>query len=56
MQLTFTGNIEFFIEMSEERHDSPEAFLIQLEDALEAGELTLDEVRQYLTDYNNRKE
>lgn len=54
MQLTFTAHIEVLIEMSEERHDSPEAFLIQLEDALETGELTLSEVQQFLLDYNSR--
>lgn len=33
---------------------SPEEFLISLEDALESGELTIDEVRTLLSDYNAR--
>jgi len=54
MHLTFTAHIEVLIEMSEERHDSPEEFLMQLEEALEMGELTLSEVQQLLADYNSR--
>ncbi|HEY8343506.1 MAG TPA: hypothetical protein VIK75_11035 [Calditerricola sp.] len=54
MHLTFTAHIEVLIEMSEERHDSPEEFLIWLEEALETGELTLSEVQQLLADYNSR--
>lgn len=54
MHLTFTAHIEVLIEMSEERHDSPEEFLIWLEEALETGELTLSEVQQMLADYNSR--
>lgn len=56
MHLTFTTSIELLIELSEERHASPEDFLLWLEEALEAGELTLEEAQQYLFDYNNRKE
>lgn len=56
MHLVLTANIEILIEMSEERHSSPEDFIVWLEEALESGELSLDDVRQYLTDYNTRKE
>lgn len=52
--LTFIANIELLIELSEERHSSPEDLLLWLEDALESGELTMDEVQQYLEDYNSR--
>lgn len=53
--LTFIANIELLIELSEERHSSPEDLLLWLEDALESGELTMDEVQQYLEDYNSRR-
>lgn len=54
MHLTFTTSIELLIELSEERHASPEDFLLWLEEALEAGELTISEVQQMLLDYNSR--
>ncbi len=53
--LTFIANIELLIELSEERHSSPEDLLLWLEDALESGELTMEEVQQYLEDYNSRR-
>lgn len=33
---------------------SPEEFLIYLEEALESGELTIDEVSEIIADYNRR--
>lgn len=53
--LTFIANIKLLIELSEERHSSPEDLLLWLEDALESGELTMEEVQQYLEDYNSRR-
>lgn len=56
MQLTFTANIEILIELSGDAHASPEELLLWLEEMLESQQLTLEEVQQYLTDYNTRKE
>lgn len=53
--LTFIANIELLIELSEERHSSPEELLLWLEDALESGELSIEDVQNYLTDYNSRR-
>jgi hypothetical protein len=33
---------------------SPEEFLAWIEDQIEAGELTIDEIKQYISDYNQR--
>lgn len=54
MHLTFTAHIEVFIEKAKEGHASPEEFLLQLEEALESGELTVSEVRQMLMDYDHK--
>lgn len=56
MQLTFTANIEILIELSGDAHASPEELLLWLEEMLESQQLTLEEVHQYLTDYNTHKE
>lgn len=56
MQLTFTANIEILIELSGDANASPEELLLWLEEMLESQQLTLEEVHQYLTDYNTRKE
>lgn len=40
--------------LSDERAQSPEEFLIYLEEALESGELTIDEVAQLIHDFNHR--
>lgn len=53
--LTFIANIELLIELSEERHSSPEELLLWLEDALESGELSIEDVQNYLADYNSRR-
>lgn len=34
---------------------SPEALLTSLEDKLDSGEMTIDEVRQYLADYGAKQ-
>jgi len=54
MHLTFTAHIEVFIEKAKEGYASPEEFLLQLEEALESGELTVSEVRQMLMDYDHK--
>lgn len=53
--LTFIANIELLIELSEERHSSPEELLLWLEDALESGELSIEDAQNYLADYNSRR-
>lgn len=55
MQLTFTANIEILIELSGDAHASPEELLLWLEEMLESQQLTLDEVQQYLTDFNSKR-
>lgn len=42
------------VALSHERAQSPEEFLSYLEEALESGELTIDEVAQLIHDYNGR--
>lgn len=56
MEITFTANIEILIELSGDAHASPEELLLWLEEMLESQQLTLDEVQQYLIDYNTHKE
>lgn len=48
------GEHDVLASLSDELTQSPEDFLIYLEDALESGELTLDEVAQLIHDYNHR--
>lgn len=55
MHLTFTANIEILIELSGDVHASPEELLLWLEEMLESQQLTLDEVQQYLTDFNSKR-
>ena len=40
--------------LNNELTQSPEDFLIYLEEALESGELTIDEVVQLIHDFNHR--
>jgi hypothetical protein len=55
MELVFI-NCEVTIEaLSEERCDSPEDFIERLESALESGEMTIDEVMNFLADYERRQ-
>lgn len=56
MHLILTANIELLIELSGDTHASPEELLLWLEEMLESQQLTLEEVQQYLTDFNNRRE
>lgn len=54
MEHVLIGEHDLLTALSGEHTQSPEDFIIRLEDALEAGELTLDEVAQLLHDYNRR--
>lgn len=40
--------------LSGEMDGSPEDLLSKLEDALDSGDMTLDEVQQFLSDYNTK--
>jgi len=51
MELIFVEEYDFLID---ERAQSPEDFLSCLEEALEAGELTIDEVAQLIHDFVQR--
>lgn len=54
MDLILIGEHDVLASLSNELTQSPEDFLIYLEDALESGELTLDEVILLIHDYNHR--
>lgn len=54
MDLILIGEHDVLASLSNELTQSPEDFLIYLEDALESGELTLDEVIVLIHDYNHR--
>lgn len=54
MDLILIGEHDVLASLSNEFTQSPEDFLIYLEDALESGELTLDEVIILIHDYNHR--
>jgi hypothetical protein len=45
---------ETLLRMLEQRTQSPEEFLIELEEKLESGELTEDEVVQLVKDFTSR--
>ena len=51
MEFVLIGDQEILAALSKESTQSPEDFLIYLEDALESGELTLDEVAQLMSEY-----
>lgn len=53
MELVLTGEYDLLDFLSNEHTQSPEDFLIYLEDALESGELTIDEVAQIIHDFNH---
>ena len=53
IEITF-GHAEWWLEQKGELTDGPEALLEMLEEALDSGELTIEEVQQYLTDYNTK--
>lgn len=54
MDLILIGEHDVLASLSNELTQSPEDFFIYLEDALESGELTLDEVIILIHDYNHR--
>lgn len=54
MELVLIGEHDVLASLSNELTQSPEDFLIYLEESLESGELTLDEVIQLIADYNRR--
>lgn len=54
MDLVFVFDIEALMSLNPELMQSPEDFLLYLEQALESGELTLDEVTNLIRDYNQR--
>lgn len=53
MQLTLSINIELLIDLSGEQAQSPEEFLLELEEKLESNELTIDEVREHINAFNS---
>ena len=54
MELVLIGDHDLLASLSNEPTQSPEDFLIYLEEALESGELTIDEVAQIIYDSNHR--
>ena len=52
MELVLIGEHDLLDHLNDERTQSPEDFIIYLEDALESGELTIDEVVQLIHDFN----
>lgn len=54
MEFVLIGEHDLLAALSSELTQSPEDFLIYLEDALESGELTLDEVIILIHDFNER--
>lgn len=54
MDLVLTDTNDLLDFLSNELTQSPEDFLIYLEEALESGELTIDEVVQLVHDFNHR--
>ena len=54
MEFVLIGDHDLLASLSTELTQSPEDFLIYLEDALESGELNIDEVAQIIYDSNHR--
>lgn len=54
MEYILIGEHDLLAFLSSEHMQSPEDFIAYLEEVLEAGELTIDEVAQLLMDYNSR--
>ena len=54
MELVLIGEHDLLAFLSSEHTQSPEDFLTYLEEALESGELTIDEVAQLIHDFNHR--
>ena len=55
MRLYFYAEITLLSDRIDDASSSPEEFLSTLEDALERGDLTIDEVKQILNDHNTRQ-
>ena len=54
MEHVLIGEHDFLARLSNELTQSPEDLLIHLEEALESGELTIDEVAQLVHDFTGR--
>lgn len=54
VDLIFIGEHDVLASLNKDLDLSPEEFIIYLEEALESGELTLDEVTILIRDYNRR--
>lgn len=54
MDLVFISESDVLASLSNELTQSPEDFLMNLEEALENGDLSIDEVVTLLNDYNHR--
>lgn len=54
MEHVLIGDDEILELLNTESTDSPEDFLIMLEDALESGDMSIDEIATMLDDYNKR--
>lgn len=54
MELVLIGEHDLLAYLNNELTQSTENFLIYLEEALESGELTIDEVAQLVHDFNHR--
>lgn len=51
--LHFMPNEEVLDFLAGELNESPEMFIIRLEEAVESGELSLEEAAQYIADYRS---
>lgn len=54
MELVLIGEHDVLTSLGGELAQSPEDFLIYIEEALESGELTIDEAAQLVHDFNQR--
>jgi hypothetical protein len=54
MELFFIPDENLLCILCKEQAQSPEEFLLEIEDALESGELTIDEAHQLIIDHNRR--
>lgn len=54
MEHILIGEHDLLARLNNELTQSPEDFLIYLEEALESGELTIDEVAQLVHDFTGR--
>ena len=54
MEFVLTGNYTLLTRLSNDYMQSPEDFITYLEEALESGELTIDEVAQLIHDFNHK--